>query len=56
MLFRSQAHAEVLAKAHWVSLRRGGDGAVRDLCDVILAAQGHYAPILREVSAHGVDR
>ena len=52
----AQAHAEVLAKAHWVSLRRGGDGAVRDLCDVILAAQGHYAPILREVSAHGVDR
>ena len=52
----AQAHAEVLAQAHWVSSRRGGDGAVRELCDVILAAQGHYAQILRAVSAHGVDR
>jgi 3-deoxy-D-manno-octulosonate 8-phosphate phosphatase (KDO 8-P phosphatase) len=52
----AQAHAEVRAAAHWVSMRRGGDGAVRDLCDVILAAQGHYARILQEVSAHGVDR
>ena len=52
----AQAHAEVLAQAHWVSSRRGGDGAVREFCDVILAAQGHYAQILRSVSAHGVDR
>jgi 3-deoxy-D-manno-octulosonate 8-phosphate phosphatase (KDO 8-P phosphatase) len=52
----AQAHAEVLAAAHWVSARRGGEGAVRDLCDLILAAQGHYARILREVSDHGIDR
>ena len=51
----AQAHAEVLAAAHWVSQRRGGDGAVRDLCDLILASQGHYARILQQVSSHGVD-
>jgi 3-deoxy-D-manno-octulosonate 8-phosphate phosphatase (KDO 8-P phosphatase) len=51
----AQAHAEVLATAHWVSARRGGEGAVRDLCDVILASQGHYARILQQVTAHGVD-
>jgi 3-deoxy-D-manno-octulosonate 8-phosphate phosphatase (KDO 8-P phosphatase) len=51
----AQAHAEVLAAAHWVSARRGGEGAVRELCDVILASQGHYAHILQQVTAHGVD-
>ena len=51
----AQAHAEVLACAHWVTPRQGGHGAVRDLCDVILTAQGHYARILRQVTAHGVD-
>jgi 3-deoxy-D-manno-octulosonate 8-phosphate phosphatase (KDO 8-P phosphatase) len=51
----AQAHAEVRAAAHWVSALRGGDGAVRDLCDVILASQGHYARILQQVTAHGVD-
>ena len=51
----AQAHPEVLAAAHWVSQRRGGDGAVRDLCDVILASQGHYDRILQQVGTHGVD-
>lgn len=50
-----QAHAEVRAAAHWVSSRRGGDGAVRDLCDLILTAQGHYARLLRHITDHGVD-
>jgi len=52
----AQAHPEVLARAHWVSSRTGGHGAVRELCDLILAAQGHYARILQEVTAHAVDR
>ena len=52
----AQAHAEVCGVAHWVSPRRGGDGAVRDVCDLILTAQGHYARILRDLSAHGIDR
>jgi 3-deoxy-D-manno-octulosonate 8-phosphate phosphatase (KDO 8-P phosphatase) len=50
-----QGHEEVRAIAHWVSSRRGGDGAVRELCDLILVACGHYAHILRDLTAHGVD-
>lgn len=30
----------VAQAAHWVTSRAGGDGAVRECCDVILAAQG----------------
>ncbi len=51
----AQAHAEVLARAHWVTARQGGHGAVRELCDVLLTAQGHYARILHQVSDHGID-
>ncbi|MBI2382793.1 MAG: HAD hydrolase family protein [Gammaproteobacteria bacterium] len=36
----ADAHAQVLKRAHWVSRHRGGDGAVREACDLILAAQG----------------
>lgn len=31
---------EVVAAAHWVSARNGGDGAVRQLCEFILKSQG----------------
>lgn len=51
-----QAHAEVRGMAHWVSSRSGGEGAVRELCDLILMAQGHYARVLRDLTAHGIDR
>jgi 3-deoxy-D-manno-octulosonate 8-phosphate phosphatase (KDO 8-P phosphatase) len=44
------AHAEALAVAHFVTLRQPGAGAVRELCDVLLAAQGRYAVEL-EVAA-----
>lgn len=30
---------EVLAKAHWISRRSGGQGAVRECCDFILGAR-----------------
>jgi len=30
--------------AHWVSSRPGGHGAVRECCDLILAAQGRLSP------------
>jgi 3-deoxy-D-manno-octulosonate 8-phosphate phosphatase (KDO 8-P phosphatase) len=43
----SNAQAEVLAAAHHVTARRGGDGAVRDACDVLLVASGHYARLLQ---------
>jgi 3-deoxy-D-manno-octulosonate 8-phosphate phosphatase (KDO 8-P phosphatase) len=36
------AHAEVLARVHWTSRRPAGAGAVRELCDLLLVASGHY--------------
>jgi 3-deoxy-D-manno-octulosonate 8-phosphate phosphatase (KDO 8-P phosphatase) len=42
----ANAHVENRAIAHFVSHARGGEGAVRDLCDLILTVQGHYARYL----------
>ena len=42
------AHAEVLAVAHHITTRPPGQGAVRDLCDLLLVASGAYA---RELEA-----
>ena len=36
----ADAHARALKAAHWVSRYNGGVGAVREACDMILAAQG----------------
>ena len=36
----ANAHEAVLARAHWRTTRRGGEGAVREVCDLLLAAQG----------------
>ncbi|MBU3651260.1 MAG: 3-deoxy-D-manno-octulosonate 8-phosphate phosphatase, partial [Limnohabitans sp.] len=44
----AQAHAEVQAIAHYVTQRRGGDGAARELCDLVLTAGGHYARFWHE--------
>jgi 3-deoxy-D-manno-octulosonate 8-phosphate phosphatase (KDO 8-P phosphatase) len=35
----ANARPEVLACAHFISSQRGGDGAVRELLDAILAAK-----------------
>jgi 3-deoxy-D-manno-octulosonate 8-phosphate phosphatase (KDO 8-P phosphatase) len=43
----STAHAEVLAVAHVVTQRLPGAGAVRELCDLLLVAQGRYAVELK---------
>ena len=40
------AHAEVLAAAHHVTKARGGDGAAREFCDVLLVASGRYVELL----------
>lgn len=40
------AHAEVLACAHHVTMARGGDGAAREFCDLLLVAGGHYRRLL----------
>jgi len=45
------APAPVRAHAHYVTARDGGDGAVRELADLILAAQGHGGGELRVVAA-----
>ena len=44
-------HPEVRSRVHYVTTASGGGGAVRELCDFILRAQGNYeaalAPYLR---------
>ncbi|MEY2342603.1 KdsC family phosphatase [Acidithiobacillus sp. IBUN Pt1247-S3] len=42
----ADAHPEVLARAHWVAQRNGGMGAVRELSEEILRAQGHWDTIV----------
>ena len=42
------AHAEVLAAAHHVTTARGGDGAAREFCDVLLVASGRYVELLEK--------
>ena len=44
----ANAHPGVISVADWCSLRRGGEGAVREACDLLLAGQGHLDELLRE--------
>jgi 3-deoxy-D-manno-octulosonate 8-phosphate phosphatase (KDO 8-P phosphatase) len=44
----ANAHVEAKALAAFVTQARGGDGAVRELCDLLLVASGRYAQLLRE--------
>lgn len=44
------AHAEVLARAHHVTRAEGGQGAVRECCDLLLVASGHYRTLLDEAA------
>jgi 3-deoxy-D-manno-octulosonate 8-phosphate phosphatase (KDO 8-P phosphatase) len=41
------AHIEVRAIAHHVTAARGGQGAARELCDLLLCAAGRYADLLK---------
>lgn len=43
----TNAHAEVRAIAHHVTAARGGEGAARECCDLLLIAAGRYAPLLQ---------
>jgi 3-deoxy-D-manno-octulosonate 8-phosphate phosphatase (KDO 8-P phosphatase) len=36
----ADADAVVKKRVHWVTSRPGGHGAVREICDLILAARG----------------
>jgi 3-deoxy-D-manno-octulosonate 8-phosphate phosphatase (KDO 8-P phosphatase) len=42
----ANAHAENKSIAHHITSARGGHGAVRELCDIVLMAQGHYRRLL----------
>lgn len=44
----ANGHPELLAHAHWQSRRSGGDGAVREACDMIMQAQGTYEAALQK--------
>lgn len=50
----ANAHAQNKALAHHVTAERGGEGAARAVCDLLLVAGGHYARLLAQVgvSAH----
>jgi 3-deoxy-D-manno-octulosonate 8-phosphate phosphatase (KDO 8-P phosphatase) len=44
----ANAHIEVKAHADHVTLERGGHGAVRAFCDLLLVASGRYAGLFEE--------
>lgn len=44
----SNAQAEVAARAHYVTRSGGGHGAVREVCDLLLTANGRYVDLLSE--------
>lgn len=45
------AESQVKDYAHFITERKGGDGAVREVCNLILAAQGKDQIILDEILA-----
>ena len=45
----ADAEERVKDQAHWITQRNGGDGAVREICNLILAAQGKDQEILDEI-------
>ena len=47
------AHPDVIAYTHWQSRYRGGEGAVRELIDMILQAQNQLAPIYKRLEEEG---
>ena len=44
----ASAHAGVKQQAHFITAQAGGNGAVRELCDLILKAQNHYEALLKK--------
>ena len=42
----ANAHAEVRRVARYVTQARGGEGAAREFCDLLLVASGRYAQLL----------
>jgi 3-deoxy-D-manno-octulosonate 8-phosphate phosphatase (KDO 8-P phosphatase) len=51
----ADAVPEVRAAAHWVTSLPGGKGAVREVCDLILKAQGQWEDLIRPWLQPDVD-
>ncbi len=47
----ANARPEVKRWAHWVTQQPGGQGAVREVAELLLKAQGHWEDILRHYEA-----
>ena len=47
----ADAEDHVKDQAHWISKRNGGEGAVREICNLILSAQNKDQSILDEILA-----
>lgn len=47
----ADAEDRVKAQAHWITSRNGGDGAVREICNLILTAKGKEQTILDQILA-----
>jgi len=43
----ANAHIEARAKAHFVTIATGGNGAAREFCDLLLVASGRYIELLQ---------
>jgi 3-deoxy-D-manno-octulosonate 8-phosphate phosphatase (KDO 8-P phosphatase) len=48
----ANAHFSVAQCAHWQSQARGGEGAVREACDMIMQAQGTFESALAHYLKH----
>jgi 3-deoxy-D-manno-octulosonate 8-phosphate phosphatase (KDO 8-P phosphatase) len=42
----ADAHETVREHAHWITAARGGRGAVREVIDYLLTAQGHWPALM----------
>jgi 3-deoxy-D-manno-octulosonate 8-phosphate phosphatase (KDO 8-P phosphatase) len=42
----ADANFAVIERADWRTLLSGGNGAVREVCDFIMQAQGHFDDVL----------
>jgi 3-deoxy-D-manno-octulosonate 8-phosphate phosphatase (KDO 8-P phosphatase) len=49
------AHTEVKAVAHYITETPAGAGAVREFCDLLITASGHYAKLLQKFQPLSVD-
>ena len=46
----ANGHDQAKALAHHVTSERGGEGAARAFCDVLLVASGHYSRLLSQLN------